>query len=181
MVLYGFEPVWSLVEMLNKKFKDDPRVHIIPCAVDEQPRFTQFNVAAWRDQGCSSFYDYADGLEKSWSQTNYYQLPTHKQKVQVVRLDDFCKTYGISNIDYLWVDAQGADFAVLKSLGSYIDIVQAGRVEAVLNVSLYKREGNSVSDILPWLESKGFEIESVVPDANPQQCEANIHFKRKPK
>ncbi len=176
MVLYGFEPVWSLVQMLNEKFKNDPRVHIIPCAVDQEAKFTTFNVAGWRDQGCSSLHEFADDLKTTYWQTNFYY--THKQKVMVMRLEDFCRMYNITNIDYIWVDAQGSDFAVLKGLGPYIDVVQAGRVEAVLNVNLYKREGNHVNDILPWLKDRGFEITSVEPDANPQQCEANIHFKR---
>lgn len=177
MVLYGFEPIWELVQKLNQQYKDDPRVQIVPFAVDEEPRFTTFNVAGWHNWGCSSLHDFADNLKETYWQTDFHY--TKKQKVMVIRLEDFCRMHKISKIDYLWIDAQGSDFGVLKSLGPYIDIVEAGRVEVVLNVNLYKKDGNSLQDVQPWLESHGFEIVEVEPDQNPQQCEANIHFKRR--
>ena len=102
MVLYGFEPIWELVQKLNQQYKDDPRVQIVPFAVDEEPRFTTFNVAGWHNWGCSSLHDFADNLKETYWQTDFHY--TKKQKVMVIRLEDFCRMHKISKIDYLWIE-----------------------------------------------------------------------------
>lgn len=175
MVLYGFEPTVELVKMLNEKYGSDPRVKIVPLAVDIENRFTTFNIAAWQDWGCSSLNDFTDGVSERWNGFNFHY--TGKQSVMTIRLDDFVRMHNITQIDYLHVDAQGSDFNVLKSLGEYISIVQAGVVEVSYNVPLYKGVDNTYESVSEWLTSKGF-VYDVTYDHPEFKTEANIYFRR---
>jgi hypothetical protein len=100
---------------------------------------------------------------------------THTVEVQTIRLDTFILENGIEKIDYLWVDAQGNDFKVLKSLGDKIDIVLKGKCEGAYTVDLYKTDENRVEDIVSWLQSNKFSC-NVIPDNVGK--EADIHFSR---
>lgn len=176
MILYGFEPTLELVDQLNRKFSGDERVKIIPLAVDIENRFTSFNVAAWNNWGCSSLNEFTDNVSERWSGFNFHF--THTQTVMTIRLDNFIEMHGLTNIDYLHVDAQGSDFNVLKSLGKYIDIVEAGQVEVSYNVPLYKGIDNSFDSVSKWLTDHGFVFD--VEYDHPQfKTEANIFFRRK--
>lgn len=175
MILYGFEPTLELVARLHQMYRNDPRVKIIPLAVDIENRFATFNIAAWQDWGCSSLNEFTDNVSERWNGFNFYF--TGKQPVMTIRLDDFCRMHGIEQIDYLWIDAQGSDFNVLKSLGSYIDIVKEGKVEVSYNVPLYKNIDNTYSSVSEWLTSKGFVFDEEY-DNDLFRTEANLYFRR---
>lgn len=175
MVLYGFEPTHELVGRLHQMYGHDPRVKIIPLAVDIVNRFATFNIAAWQDWGCSSLNEFTDNVSERWNGFPFHF--THKQTVMTIRLDDFCKMYEIENIDYLWIDAQGSDFNVLKSLGSYIDVVQQGKIEVSYNVPLYKNVDNTYESVSKWLKERGF-VYDIEYDNDVYKTEANLYFKR---
>lgn len=173
-IVYGFEPVVELYNLLQQKFKDDDRIKLIPLAVDTENRFTHFNIAGWNDWGCSSLHDFTPGVSEKWKWNFYF---TNKQKVMTIRLDDFCRLYNITSIDFLHVDAQGNDFNVLKSLGDSIDMVKAGKVEVSYNVPLYNEVDNSFDSVSKWLTEKGFTY-TVEYDHPEFKTEANITFTR---
>lgn len=175
MILYGFEPTNSILAKLYKKFENEPRVNIIPLAVDAVNRFTDFNIGTFGhlEGGCNSFYNL--NMDDEYIAGDTSVRFSSKQKVATIRLDNFCDLYGITKIDYIHIDAQGSDFNVLKSLGKYIDVVQEGVVEAAYNVSIYKDVDNTYTSICNWLIDHGFSYE-LTPDHADR--EANIYFKR---
>lgn len=174
-VLYAFEPTPQLVEHLVQMFESNPNVHIIDAAVDEEEGTAKFNIAGTRDWGCSSLHDFTDDIHDQWLDRPDFHV-TETCTVNKVRLDNFINDNRIEKVDYLWIDAQGNDFRVLKSLGDKIDIVDSGKCEGALTVALYKNIENHVDDICSWLTEKGF-VCKVVPD-NVNK-EADVHFKRK--
>lgn len=175
MVLYGFEPTNAILAKLYKRFENDPRVNIIPLAVDGQNRFTDFNIGTFGhlEGGCNSLYEL--NMDDEYIANDTSVRFSSKQKVTTIRLDSFCDLYNISKIDYIHIDAQGSDFNVLKSLGKYINVVQEGIIEAAYNVSIYKDVDNTHTSICNWLTDNGFVYE-LAPDWLGR--EANIHFKR---
>jgi len=50
-----------------------------------------------------------------------------KISVQVVRLDTFLAEAGIEHVDYLKIDAQGADLSVIRSAGDRLRILPESR------------------------------------------------------
>jgi FkbM family methyltransferase len=172
--VWAFEPTPELIEHLSNRFKGDKNFHLIGKAVDIEETKKVFNIAGGGDWGCSSLYEFADDIHEKWEGRPDFQV-THTVEVQTVRLDTFIHENQINKIDYLWIDAQGNDFKVLKSLGEKVSIVAKGKCEGAYTVDLYKTEENRVEDIVAWLQANSFSC-NVVPDNVGK--EADIHFTR---
>jgi FkbM family methyltransferase len=173
--VWAFEPTPELVDHLKDKFKDDKNFYLIDKAVDIEEGKRIFNIAGGGDWGCSSLYEFTEDIHEKWQGRPDFNI-THTVEVDTIRLDTFIVNNNIKKIDYLWIDAQGNDFRVLKSLGEKLDIVKEGKCEGSHTVDLYKTEDNKVVDIVKWLEDKNFEC-NVIPD-NVNK-EADVHFKKK--
>lgn len=174
-VVYAFEPTPQLVNHLLDKFKNNQNVHIIDAAVDEEEGSAVFNIAGTADWGCSSLYSFKEDIHEKWEGRPDFHF-TESCIVNKIRLDTFIDEYKINLVDYLWIDAQGNDFRVLKSLGDKISLIKEGKCEGSYTVDLYQDTNNNVDDIVKWLQDKGFNCE-IVPDNVGK--EADVHFKRK--
>lgn len=176
-VVYAFEPTRELLMDYLWGLSDHfPNVHIVPFAVDLETSFKTFNIAGQGDWGCSSLFEFSDGLEQKWPDRPDFNK-THSYRVPTITLFDFCNIYNIPRIDYLHIDAQGSDYNVLLSLKDKISIVKEGVVEAAANVDLYKEVDNRVETIKDFLNKNGFIITQEYPN-DELKAEVNIHFKR---
>lgn len=172
--LFVFEPVQELYFKLWEKYKDNSNVLVIPFAVDEVEQVATFFVAGQKDWGCSSLNQFNDNLNQVWPGRTDFTV-THSYNVMTIRLDSFCRMYGIDKIDYLWIDAQGHDFKVIKSLGEKIKDVKEGRCEAAMEVELYKNTDNQYTNIVSYLENRNFKT-AVKPDNSGIKAECDILF-----
>lgn len=153
-ILYAFEPVPKLAYELWKKFGKNERFHLIQAAVDLNNTFAKFNICDFADGGCSSLHDFTPNIHEKWSEPAFNY--TDNTSVMCLKLDWFMETFGINQIDYLHIDAQGNDFRVLQSLGNKIVNVKSGVCEVANKIELYNIEGNTLQNVQPWLESHGF-------------------------
>lgn len=172
--VYAFEPTPELFDHLCKTFLSYSNVKIFPFAVDEEEGEAIFNIAGTGDWGCSSLYTFDPEIHEKWEGRPDFHF-TNQVTVEKKRLDNFINENNIESIDYLWVDAQGNDFKVMKSLGDKVDIVKEGKCEGSYSVDLYVNTENNVNDIVEWLTSKGFQCK-IVPDNVGK--EADVHFRR---
>lgn len=176
----AFEPDPRLADSIRKKYAPFPNYHVVEVAVSNYIGKTTFNCAFTGDFGTGSLCSFADGLDKTWPGRE--DFASYEQvEVDVIRLDEFCSKNGITEIDYLHVDAQGHDLEVLMGLGDMMRIVKEGCLEMPLNetVKLYKEQKYDVSDAYFWLIGRGFDIKYM--DMNdPQGNEINIFFKKLP-
>lgn len=176
-IIYTFEPTHELLrDCLWPQYADDDRIRVIPFAVDINNGFRRFNIAGHYDWGCSSFHDFTEQIEDQWGNRPDFKM-THSYYVPTIKLFDFCELYDITEIEYLWVDAQGHDFLCLQSLEDKISIVKKGKCEAALNVDLYQSVSNRAETITAWLNDLGFSTE-VVPDKSGIDAECDVHFWR---
>lgn len=167
-IIYSFEPNRKIYHKLIQKFNNE-NVFFYDKAIDIEETRKPFNV----DASQSSLYEYTDNINELWGDNRKFKV-VKRIEVSTLRLDTFITENQIKNIDFLWIDAQGNDFNVLKSLGSYVDIVEAGICEVSLDISLYKAN-NHIEDVLKWLQERKFacEIQIVHPGR-----EADIIFKK---
>jgi len=173
-MVYAFEPTPELFDHLCKTFSSYNNVNILPFAVDEEEGEAVFNIAGTGDWGCSSLYTFDPEIHEKWEGRPDFHF-TNQVVVEKKRLDNFINENNIEKIDYLWVDAQGNDFKVMKSLGDKINIVKEGKCEGAYSVDLYVDTENNVNDIVSWLTDKGFKCK-IVPDNVGK--EADVHFRR---
>ena len=172
--VYAFEPTPELHLFLKNRFKGYTNYYPVPMAVDINNGWANFNIAGNADWGCSSIFDFAPNIHDIWKGRSDFNV-TDRCRVMTIRLDTFIDLYGLSTIDYLWIDAQGNDFRVLQSLGDRINLVQAGQVEVAYEVNLYTGVDNSHASVIQFLEKNGFHHNTV---PHHHKKEADVYFSR---
>lgn len=175
-ILYCFEPVHNLYVNLWERYKTKENVIVLPFAIDSENSFKNFNVSTVANQGCSSLNDFNSEIHDLWPGRPDFMFGD-RYIVPTIRLDTFIKNYKIPHIDYLWIDAQGHDFNVIKSLGQKIAIVEEGRCEASHNVNLYSGTDNHYENIIQYLEGYNFKCE-INLDQSGFGAECDIIFKK---
>ena len=186
--IYGFEPVPQFFSNLTAKFKDNPRITIVEQAVDNEDGTATFNVSSLRS-GCSSLYEFSDTVKEDWNAQanatgskhwlNRSDFETVERiTVQKTRLETFLDSIEFDTIKFVHCDAQGNDINVIRSLGKYMDKVEAGVIEVAKTVSLYANEENNEENAVKFLNENGFVFDRRKDDAIG--AETNIFFKRAP-
>lgn len=175
-IVYCFEPSMELAFELWKKYQNSDNVIILPFAIDIENGFKKFNVAGTSNWGCSSLNYFDKKINEKWPGRPDF-IFTHSYVVPTITLYDFINLYDIKYVDYLWIDAQGHDFNVIKSLKEKIKIVKEGRCEAAHNVSLYENVNNDYKKIINYLNQQNFET-NIELDRSGFGAECDIYFRR---
>lgn len=160
LMVFGFEPnpaaVTSILKGAEKKnpAHGDPldrnfigkSFFLIPCALGQAQKNTIKFYVAKSDCGCSSIY-----IPKDFDINQVIEVP-------IFSLSDFFDLFPFDThpvIDYIKIDAQGADLSIAKSAGDYLR-------ERVVYITLeaedaqYLDTHNSYQDIDGYMKSIGF-------------------------
>jgi len=152
----AFEPVpWSY-QLCYKRSLEWDNVEVYNFAISEVEGYSDFWIVD-QNLGGSSLLEPIDVPLSSnkWDKTRVYCR----------RLDNFLKYLGIESVDTIWMDTQGTELNVLKSLGKYIDDVLFIHAEAAPK-EYYK--GHILKDELEsFLHEKGFETKFKVNGPHP--------------
>jgi FkbM family methyltransferase len=177
-IVFAFEPTPELVEHIKEQTKDITNYIIIEKAVSNYTGKAKFNLMKKYDWGCSSLLEFSDTAfnENVWG-TPPWEV-TDTIEVDVITLDTFLKENNVQKIDYLHIDTQGSDLNVLKGMGEYINIVEAGVMEAGAIADVLYKGQNTKDECIEFLESNGFGIENITR-ASKDDLEINLHFKKK--
>jgi FkbM family methyltransferase len=189
--LYAFEPNPILFDDLKKLQAANPRYHPYPLAIGEKDEETVFHLAGPIDPlhplnhqegvsnyGCSSLLPFSETVQDEWPDRSdfhsFASLP-----ILSVRLDTFLEKTGISHIDYLHIDAQGMDLAVLRSLGRFLANVDKGVLEAPINDKKKIYEGShTCEEAILFLLNNNFRITDIEKNDSLGN-EVNIYFQRR--
>tara|TARA_R110000824_G_scaffold285145_1_gene473394 strand:- start:422 stop:1021 length:600 start_codon:yes stop_codon:yes gene_type:complete len=102
-----------------------------------------------------------------------FDRDTWKTKIKVKRLDSFITENDLTNINLIKIDTQGHDLNVVKSLGSYITIVNTIILECQTK-SLYKNSSTK-KDIISYMNNNHFTLTHT--ESNDEDFEENLTFK----
>lgn len=180
--VFSFEPRKDFFENLKEKTKSLIDFTIINKAVSLTDGLIDFNIC--KKGGASSILQFKtdDELIKYWGPNRtdiHYSGISYK--VESIRLDTFIEQNNLQDtfIDFLHVDAQGADLDVLKSLGKYKKNVLRGVIESAYSSekTIYINQNNTLDVVFDWLKQNDFVIEKI--ESNDfTNCECNIYFKK---
>lgn len=168
MVVYAFEPN---LFMATKLLGRSSNYVVLPMAVSERTGYADFYKNNYEAASSLLPFD-PEGLER-WKGGDRLRI-TEKIVVPTVRLDEFMESTGISRVDFLKIDAQGADLAVLRSLGDRIWDVKRILLEVQL-APLY-RGAATKEEVLDFLSLKEFRLVSAEFQTFDQ--EENLSFER---
>jgi len=150
LVVYAFEPNASMAAMLKKKSPSN--YHVFPLVVSEKDGTIVIHENI--SPQTNSILPFDANKVKLWKKRN--KLKAIKTvNVESIRLDTFIEREGIEAIDFLKVDAQGADLQVLKSCGDKLSMVRKVQVE-ICDIQIYEG-GNTLNETVGYMKDHGFK------------------------
>jgi len=108
------------------------------CDYDGNIKFFPIN----QEKTITSWTDGNPGASSLFKSSGKYEIETYVQDEIATpchRLDSIMDKYGISNVDILWMDLQGAELLALKGLGNYLQNVKYIHTEAC-NIEIYTNQ-----------------------------------------
>ena len=177
--VFGFEPTPQLCALIHSKVTAEGirNYELVQKAVSDVPGRVSFNVAGQADWGCSSLLAFNEGLDKTWPGRSDFKV-TEVIEVDCIRLDDFIEQRGVTSIEFLHCDTQGADLKVLASMGEHLMKIRMGEIETASSrsVALYKGQ-HTIEDVVLFFHRHGLEIARIT--ANDVYCnELNVTFQK---
>lgn len=117
--VYAFEPIPDLISTINEKLKD----YFIKI----------FNVAVFSSEKNISFFYYKDrstlsGINSRPVVNKMLNSKPQKINVKAITLDNFCKNRDIRHVDFLKIDTEGCEFAVLTGAK---DLIRSGAIDFI--------------------------------------------------
>jgi FkbM family methyltransferase len=168
--VYAFEPNLALAVPLVGRL---PNYVVIPMAVGEQEGSADFYVNTFA--AASSLLPFNPRGLGQWLGGELLHVDK-RIAVPVIRLDTFMDLAHIGEVEFLKIDAQGADLAVVRSGGRRLRDIGRISLEVQINpVPLYAG-GSEKAAVLEYLEGAGFRLESSEPQSRGQ--EENLNFVR---
>ena len=136
-IIHSFEPVKTEFDYMYNKFKNNKNIFLNNLALGDKAEEKEFNVTA--QTGNSSFNKINPGTD--WLKTRSKQSNTSEegyvtsvQKVNVIKLDDYCKDNNISVIDLVKIDTQGHEDKVLE--GS-LNLIKQNKIKAIVTEIMF--------------------------------------------
>ena len=160
-IIHSFEPIKTEFDYMNKKFKNNKNIFLNNFALGDKTEEKKFNVTA--KTGNSSFNkinlgtDWLNVKSKRYNTTEEGYV-TSVQKVNVIKLDDYCKDNNISLIDLVKIDTQGYEDKVLK--GS-LNSIKQNKIKAIVTEIMFDNVYDkyfSFSDIEKFLVPYNFRM-----------------------
>jgi FkbM family methyltransferase len=146
---------------------------VVPMAVSEQDGYADFYLNAFAAASSLLPFDSA-GLVR-WRGGKVLKVE-RKLVVPTIRLDTFLDLMKTPEVHFLKIDAQGADLAVVRSLGRRIKDVRKISLEVQINpVPLYAG-GSNKDDIQRYMRAAGFSLETCEKQSYDQ--EENLTYLR---
>jgi len=168
LTVYAFEPNLRAASAL---FGRAPNYIVVPIAVAEADGNSQFHLNSL--EGASSLLAMDEDARRSWKggealrEESIVSVPT-------IRLDTFMSAAGIGRVDFLKIDTQGNDLAVIRSAGQRIRDIGKITLEVDVTPKRLYRGSPSKKEVVSFLQAAGFRLVSKEPQFHGQ--EENLTF-----
>lgn len=152
LTVYAFEPQIEVARTVMGRL---PNFIVLPLAVAETDGVVTFHVN--KLAAASSILPLDPYAKASWIGGELLE-EVAVVSVPAIRLDSFLNRMGIAQVDFLKVDAQGADLAVLRSAGARLKDIRRIQVEVqVTPRQLYQGAGGR-AEVEAFLRAAGFRL-----------------------
>jgi FkbM family methyltransferase len=170
LTIYAFEPNLRAAATLIGRA---PNLILIPMAVAEADGHAEFHVNAF--DAASSLLRIDEDSRRCW--TGGDKLETQETIiVPTLRLDTFLDRVRIARVDFLKIDAQGADLAVLRSAGTRLRDIAKITLEVDISPRRIYVGSPSREEVVAFLQEAGFSLAAEESQSYGQ--EQNLTFER---
>jgi FkbM family methyltransferase len=148
--IHAFEPVPALHEFLLERTAQCKNVTCYTTALSDHSGTETFYVSSGASTAVSSFYEPFEYIKER------PHVFFEKIEIPTITLDEWALQHGITHVDALWLDMQGAELKTLNASPQIVSTVKVMVVEASLTerfkgIPLY-------NEVTSWIEGRGFRI-----------------------
>jgi len=172
LTVYAFEPNLRAASFL---FGRASNYIVISMAVAEMDGTAQLHINSF--DPASSLLAMDESARRAWTGGEVLREES-VVTVPTIRLDTFMSIAGVARVDFLKVDTQGNDLAVIRSAGHRIRDIGKITLEVDVTPTRLYRGSPSKQEVLSFMQAAGFTLV-----ANEQQSygqEENLTFERNP-
>jgi FkbM family methyltransferase len=144
---------------------------VIPVAIAERDESATFHVNEF--EMASSLLPLNEAAVRSWVGVEDHKVES-VITVPTMRLDTLMELVGITKVDFLKIDAQGADLAVVRSAGTRLRDIRRIELEVAVAESPLYVGAPTRSEVVQFLERAGFRLEKSEYQTHGQ--EENLEF-----
>jgi FkbM family methyltransferase len=159
--VHAFEPTQATFEKLEQVVRLSGRTNVVltRAAVRESDGTAELRVY---DEGFASWNTLADrplgqGVDVK---------PVRTESVPATTLDSYCDRAGLSRIDFLKIDVEGAEYQVLLGARRLLDARRIRTIIFEIGQTTIDM-GNDPEAIARYLDERGYRTRNVVPGAPP--------------
>ena len=151
--VYGFEPSPNALSNLMHRYGNNDKVTIV-------------NKAVSNNSGKLTFHYHPENSTISAFDKNHItpHLPEHEIiacEVETIRLDEYCDSQNINEIDLIKIDVEGAEYSILNSLNKEF----YSKVKNLL-IEIHENTDDRVKNLISYLRSCDFDINSFAVGEN---------------
>jgi FkbM family methyltransferase len=168
--IFAFEPNISAAAKLIGRAQN---YFVIPMAVAEVDGVAPFNINATDE--ASSLLAIDENARLSWTGGESLHVES-VMSVPTIRLETFMNLMGIEKIDYLKVDTQGMDLAVVVSAGTRLRDIYKITLEVDITAHRLYKNAPCKAEVVDYLSASGFTL--VNADQQTHGQEENLTFIR---
>jgi len=166
--VYAFEPNLKLAA---ERFRALPNYAVLPMAISEQDGLANFHLNA--NPAASSLLPFDEDRLRQWVGGEDLK-PQAEVTVPTTRLDSFLQHLKLPFVDYLKIDTQGADFAVIRSAGDKLSQIRKIKLEVTVTPTQLYRGAAAKPEVVRYLTERGFALVCEQPQTHGQ--EENLTF-----
>ncbi len=169
--VYAFEPnLRAAVTMIGKA----ANFIVLPMAIAETDGCGEFHINAF--DAASSLLALNDDGVQSWEAARVLKVES-VVTVPTIRLDTFMNLVGIKEIDFLKVDSQGMDLAVIRSAGNRLQNIKKIKLEVWVSAQPLYSGAPRKDEVVSFLNERGFDLTAT--ETESEGNEENLTFTRK--
>ena len=170
LIIYAFEPNLSVAARTMGRLRN---FVMLPMAVAMTDGTAEFKLS--RFDASSSLLEMHEDVLAKWIGGPGQLDVVERLQVHTIRLDTFMNRMGIDHVDFLKIDAQGADLDVVRSAGDRLADITRIKLEVTKGEQLY--EGAATPEIvMAFMTDHGFKLVDRIDQTHGQ--EENLTFAR---
>ncbi len=158
--IYGFEAHPEHFEKAEENFKKLTRVFLYQEALFDHVGTITFHCSTIASGASSVLVDNKVNVENIFNDPpeirSYLDKPI---TVKCTTVDAWAKREGVSKVDYVWLDTEGAELYILQSAKSILPSVKVISVEA--NFQEFRKGMTRFQELYDFLTNNGFVLQSI--------------------